>query len=400
MQPLDSLHPSERPRVLMISKACIVGIYQRKLEEIARLGVDLLTLVPPSWKDERGETRLERVYTEGYQLQVVPIALNGNFHLHFYPGLGQWIRDFRPQIVHIDEEPYNAAAWQALFHARRAGAKTLFFSWQNIVRQYPPPFSWGERWLLNNVDYALVGTESAASVWRAKGYTGRLAVVPQFGVDTELFKPVEVSSLQFPVSSPSLESTNNQQPITNDHLSVLQIGYVGRLVEEKGVHLLLEAVARLSGEWRLRIIGSGPMRHALHAQAANLNIADRIEWVEWVASTDMPAQYQQLDALVIPSLTRPNWKEQFGRVIIEAMAAGVPVIGSDSGAIPDIVGDAGLIVPEGDVEALKAALCKLQTDINLCQQIATAGRKRVLERFTHAQVAAATVAVYKELLSP
>jgi len=390
----------------MLSKACIVGIYQRKLEAIARLGVDLLTLVPPSWKDERGETHLERTYTEGYQLEVVPIAINGNFHLHFYPGLGRWIRDFRPQIVHIDEEPYNAAAWQALFHARRAGAKTLFFSWQNIRRVYPPPFSWGERWLLNNVDYALIGTESAASVWRAKGYTGRMAVVPQFGVDTELFKPLEVSSFQFPVSSPSLESTNNQQPTTDDHpsvlstqYSVLQIGYVGRLVEEKGVHLLLEAAAKLPGEWRLRIIGSGPMRDALQAQAANLNIADRVEWVDWVASTDMPALYQTLDVLVIPSLTRPNWKEQFGRVIIEAMAAGVPVIGSDSGAIPDIIDDAGLVVPEDDVDALLSALHMLQTDSALRARFAAAGRNRVLSRFTHAQVAAATVAVYQELLS-
>ena len=176
-------------RVLMISKACIVGIYQRKLEEIARLGVELLVLVPPSWKDERGETKLERAYTQGYQLQVVPIALNGNFHLHYYPSVGEWVSKFRPHIVHIDEEPYNVAAWQALYHARQVGAKSLFFSWQNIERRYPPPFSWGEGWLLRNVDYALAGTESAAQVWRAKGYSGRMAVVPQFGVDVGAFHP-------------------------------------------------------------------------------------------------------------------------------------------------------------------------------------------------------------------
>ena len=146
-------------RVLMLSKACIVGIYQRKLEEIARLDVELLTVVPPSWKDERGETKLERVYTDGYHLEVSPIALNGNFHLHWYPGLGQRIAQFRPDIVHIDEEPYNVSAWQALYHARQVGAKSLFFSWQNITRRYPPPFSWGERWVLNHVDYALAGTE-------------------------------------------------------------------------------------------------------------------------------------------------------------------------------------------------------------------------------------------------
>src|SRR5438045_3697246 len=111
-------------RVLMLSKAIIVGIYQRKLEEIARRGVELLALAPPSWRDERGETPLERVYTDGYRLETLPMRFNGSFHYHYYPGLARRIHDFRPDIVHIDEEPYNLAAWQALFHARRAGAKT------------------------------------------------------------------------------------------------------------------------------------------------------------------------------------------------------------------------------------------------------------------------------------
>jgi glycosyltransferase involved in cell wall biosynthesis len=363
-------------RVLMLSKACIVGIYQRKLEEIARLGVELLVLVPPSWKDERGETRLERAYTEGYRLEVLPIALNGNFHLHWYPGLGAKIRDFRPDIVHIDEEPYNLAAWQALVHARRANAKSLFFTWQNIVRQYPPPFSWGERWLLNRVDYALAGTDSAASVWREKGYTGRMAVVPQFGVDPDLFRPADANPVQRPFT----------------------IGYIGRLVEEKGIHLLLEAASRLSGDWRLRIVGSGPEKARLHQLADQLNIGGRIDWIEWIASAEMPAQYHQLDVLVVPSLTRRNWKEQFGRVLIEAMSSGIPVIGSDSGAIPDVIGDAGLITPEGDSAALSEALVKFQQDHPLRATVAERGRARVVAHFRHAQVAADTVRVYREML--
>jgi glycosyltransferase involved in cell wall biosynthesis len=360
----------------MLSKACIVGIYQRKLEHIARLGVELLVLVPPSWKDERGETKLERAYTNGYRLEVLPIALNGNFHLHWYPGLSAKIRDFHPDIVHIDEEPYNLAAWQALVHARRNGAKSLFFSWQNIVRQYPPPFSWGEGWVLKAVDYALAGTESAESVWREKGYKGRMAVVPQFGVDPDLFRP---------------NRSTPQRPFT--------IGYIGRLVEEKGIHLLLEAAAGLKGDWRLRLVGGGPKKDRLHAQAVQLNIAERIEWIEWVASTEMPAQYHQIDVLVVPSLTRPNWKEQFGRVLIEAMVSGVPVIGSDSGAIPDVIGDAGLITPEGSIEALAEALCKLQQDMALRTTLAERGRTHVIAHFTHAQVAADTVRVYQEMMN-
>ncbi len=365
------------PRVLMLSKACIVGIYQRKLEAIARLGVDLLTLVPPSWRDERGETKLERVYTEGYQLEVIPITFNGNFHLHYYPTLGKWIHQFRPHIVHIDEEPYNLASWQALYHARRGGAKSLFFSWQNINRSYPPPFNWGERWLLNKVDYALAGTDSAAQVWREKGYTGQMAVVPQFGTDPDLFKPES-------------SRETDQRSFT--------IGYVGRLVEEKGIHLLVQAAAQLTGDWHLRLVGSGPYKSELVALAERLNITNRIDWIEWVPSTDMPNQYHLLDVLVIPSLTRPNWKEQFGRVITEAMSSGVPVIGSNSGAIPDIIGEAGLIVPEGNIEALRDALDNLRCNPDFWVRLSNAGRKRVLSHFTHEQVAAATMQVYQTMM--
>jgi glycosyltransferase involved in cell wall biosynthesis len=362
----------------MLSKACIVGIYQRKLEAIAHLGVDLLTLVPPSWKDERGETKLERVYTDGYRLEVLPIRFNGNFHLHYYPDIGAHIRAFQPDIVHVDEEPYNLAAWHALHHARRAGAKALFFSWQNLNRRYPPPFSWGERWVLDHVDYGLMGTESAAAVWREKGYRGRMAVVPQFGVDPELFQPSAASS------QPS------GHPFT--------IGYVGRLVSEKGIDLLIQAAARLSGEWRLRVIGSGPARGELGALAKRLGTAGRIEWIEWIASTEMPEQYRRLDAVVLPSITCTNWKEQFGRVLTEAMASGIPVIGSDSGAIPDIIGSAGFIVPEANVDALTDALCRLQKDAVLRAECAAKGRARVLAQFTHQQVAEATVHVYREML--
>ena len=381
---MSNIHASKsRPRVLLLSKALVVGIYQRKLEEMARLEIDLLALTPPSWKDERGETNLERVYTTGYRLETVPIALNGNFHLHWYPGLAKRIEDFQPQIIHIDEEPYNLATWQALRIARKIGAKTLIFSWQNIRRVYPPPFSWGEGWTLSQVDHVLAGTQSAAHVWRAKGYAGPMTVIPQFGVDPDLFAPV-----LNPLSPADL----------GERARVFTIGYVGRLVEEKGIHLLLRAAARLDGEWRLRLVGSGPYWNALESLAGQLGIGDRLDRIEWVESAGMPMQYQKMDVLAIPSLTRLNWKEQFGRVITEAMASGLPVIGSDSGAIPDVMGSAGMIVPEGDIDSLTDALRRLRDDPAERARLGQAGRARVLAHFTHAQVAAATVRVYEQLL--
>jgi glycosyltransferase involved in cell wall biosynthesis len=361
---------------MMISKALVVGIYQRKLEGIARLGVDLLALVPPSWRDERGEMPLERAYTEGYRLETLPIHLNGNFHLHFYSGLGAAIRKFQPEIVHIDEEPYNLSAWQALWHARRAGAKSLFFSWQNIRREYPPPFSWGERWMLKHVDYALAGTESAAEVWRAKGYAGRIAVIAQFGVDPDLFQP---------------SGARVDRPFT--------IGCVARLVPEKGLIVLLQAAARLGGEWRLRIVGGGPLREHLEALAGELGIGERVSFLNQIPSTEMPGQYREMDALAVPSLTTPTWKEQFGpRATVEAMASGVPVVGSDSGAIPNVIGDAGLVVPEGDVDALAGALYLLSVNPDMREDLGQRGRARVLEHYTQAGIAEATVRVYREMM--
>jgi glycosyltransferase involved in cell wall biosynthesis len=112
----------------------------------------------------------------------------------------------------------------------------------------------------------------------------------------------------------------------------------------------------------------------------------------------MPAYYHQLDTLVVPSRTRPNWKEQFGRVLVEAMASGVPVVGSDSGEIPHVIGDAGLIFPEGQADVLRAHLARLLGNADLRTDLARRGRERVLERFTQAQVAAQTYQVYRSVL--
>jgi len=362
-------------RVLMLSKACLVGIYQRKLEHIAAHGVTLRVLVPPSWRDERGEQPLERAHTQGYDLRAVPIRFNGSFHLHYYPTLRREVDDFQPQIVHIDEEPYNLATWQALRLARRVGARSLFFSWQNLLRRYPPPFAWGEAWVLKHADHALVGTDSAGEVWRTKGYRGPMTTLPQFGVDTDHFTP----------------TPRPPRPFT--------VGYVGRLVEEKGLHVLFEAFAQLPSEVHLRVVGGGPLRAALAQQAADLQIAERVTFVPQRPSQAILDEYRQIDALVLPSLTRPHWKEQFGRVLVEAMACGLPVVGSDSGAIPDVIGDAGLIVPEGDASALADALRRLCNDTALYETLAVRGRERAVCCFTHAQIAAQTVAVYQQMLS-
>ena len=170
----------------MVSKALVVGAYQRKLEELAQQpDVALTVVVPAAWREGRKLVRLERTHTQGYDLIVAPLAFNGQFHLHFYPTLSRLLLQLRPDILHMDEEPYNVATWFALRQGQAVGARSLFFTWQNLPRRYPWPFSGFERANFHRASHAIAGNPTAADVLRTKGYRGPITVIPQFGVDPE-----------------------------------------------------------------------------------------------------------------------------------------------------------------------------------------------------------------------
>ncbi len=386
-------------RVTLISKALVVGAYQRKAEEIARQGIDLTVLTPPSWRDRRGTQLAERLHTSGYQLRTIPLLFNGNFHLHFYPTLWRELRQLRPEVVHLDEEPYNLATVFGVQAARSVGAKSLFFTWQNLHRRYPPPFRWFERIVYRACSAAIAGNAEAEAVLVRKGYQGDVFVLPQFGVDPTIFRPPARQNRQL--------ATAGQQQLNDTRRGVVgafasdprpfHIGYAGGLLPEKGLDLLLHACTGLVGEWRLTLAGSGEELETLQTLAADAGIEDRVTLGVKLTSAAMPDFYRSLDVLVLPSRTRPNWKEQFGRVLIEAMACGVSVLGSDSGEIPHVIGDAGLIFPEGDMDALRSQLQYLLVDRAARSRLAAVGRNRVLDRFTMAEIARQTVAVYARL---
>ena len=364
--------------VVMISKACIVGAYQKKLEELARLpDIRLTVLTPPSWKDDRGEQRLERAFTEGYELRVTPIAFNGRFHFHFYPRLAADLDALQPDLLHIDEEPYNLATRLAIRQAVKRHIPALFFTWQNLNRSYPPPFRWWERYNYRHAAHVIAGNHDAARVLHEKGYTGPVAIIPQFGVDPALFSPPA-------------------RPRTND---VFTIGYAGGFIPAKGVDLLIRACARLPGPWQLNLVGAGAAESDLRTLAAELGVAERVQWSGKRPSIEMPNFYRSLDVLVLPSRKQLSWMEQFGRVLIEAMACETPVIGSDSGEIPHVIADAGLIFPENDVAALAQQLTLLQKDSHFRLELGRRGRQRVLAHYTQAQIARDTYHVYQQMRS-
>jgi glycosyltransferase involved in cell wall biosynthesis len=367
-------------RVALLSKTYVSDTAQRQLEVLGRQpGMELTLITPPEWHMDDGRVWPFRpTYTSDYAVRVAPLAFNGHYHLYVYRGLGRILRELQPDALHIDEELYNPAGYRAQRLADRMGIPTVFTALQSQYRVYPPPYSWIERYDYLHTAHIISANPDVEDVIRRKGYRGTSSALYVYGVDPNIYAP-----------QPRAPRADGQ----------IVIGYFGRLIFDKGLGVLIQAMTHLPEGYRLRLIGSGPDHDRLQKLADDQGVTDRVEFLPAVRTGEVPKAMAEFDIFVLPSLTRPNWKEQFGRVLIEAMACGVPVIGSDSGEIPRVVADAGLITPEGDATALAAAIRRLGDDTDLRARYARLGREHVLAHHTLEHVAARFVSVYQQVLA-
>lgn len=363
----------------MVSKALIVASYHSKIDELVKLGVDVDLIIPIKW----GKMPPEPMDAKNYRIHKLKCILSGYNHFHFYLGLKKVIDDVKPDIFHIDEEPHSLVTYQAMRSVQGTAIKKLFFTWQNIYKRYPFPFSYIERYNYNASDIAIAGNEEAKEVLIRKGYKKEILVIPQFGTDVRTFKRLDVTILK-------------RKLVPDSRLFV--IGYIGRLVKEKGLLNLLYAVHSLKEKVFLVLVGSGPYLNTINKVIDDLNIRDRVKKIGAVPSLEVVKYMNCFDCLVLPSLTTKRWKEQFGRVLAEAMACEVPVIGSTSGEIPNVIGDAGLVFEEGNTSDLKSKIQMLMENSTLRRRLSKAGRRRVVEKFSNEQIAKATLEAYESLL--
>ncbi|MBW1738331.1 MAG: glycosyltransferase family 4 protein [Deltaproteobacteria bacterium] len=354
-------------RVAIISKALTVREYQTKLDALAAYGdAEITAITPPRWG-----ACSEGVGAKKCRVITAHARFNGYPHIHFYPRIARILEEINPDIVHIDEEYYILVTFQLMRIAKMMGRKALFFTWQNIYKRYPFPFSAIERYNLRTADGAIAGNHEAKAVLKRKGFRKEVFIIPQFGVDEERFRKIANASLRTRLCPEK---------------SFL-IGYLGRLVPEKGIEDLLKAITLCNADAKAVLVGDGPLRSSLLSLSTQLGLGNRLKILDRVRSTKIPEYLNCLDCLVLPSRTTRRWKEQFGRVLIEAMACEVPVVGSSSGEIPNVVGDAGLIFREGDPEDLAKKLQILHGDRELHLRLAKAGRERVLQKFTQKKIA-------------
>jgi glycosyltransferase involved in cell wall biosynthesis len=177
------------------------------------------------------------------------------------------------------------------------------------------------------------------------------------------------------------------------------VGYAGRFVKSKGIDLLIKAVAQLkNSEITILLIGNGPEKEAIKALSARYNLSESLKIIETVEYKEMPSCLSSMDILVLPSITTAKWKEQFGRVLIEAMACGTVVIGSRSGEIPNVVGDAGLLFDENNVEQLATHIQTILQSPETAERFRTAGLQRAREQFSWDAIADRMYKMFKELV--
>lgn len=298
---------------------------------LVEAGVDVTLVVPSSWPDGGAEAQLS---AEPFEVRELPVTRPGDVNRHSWTGdLAGLVASVRADLVDIHEEPFSVATRQWLRAA--AGIPCVAYAAQNVDKRFPPPFAQYETSALARLSGIYPCSRQAASVVRGKGFTRVIDVLP-----------LGRSAAYGP----------GTQSLADDPVV---LGLVGRLVPEKGV---LDAVRVLAAvrevrQARLLVIGQGPEEAAGRSLAAELGVEAYVEWRPWQA--EMAAAYREMHVVLLPSRATQTWVEQFGRVIVEGQASGAVVVGYASGSIPEVLGSAGVAVPEGDVAALSSAVISL-----------------------------------------
>jgi glycosyltransferase involved in cell wall biosynthesis len=374
-------------KLLMVGHSYVVALNRRLCREVARAGGDSFAVTvaaPASYQGDLRPIALEQLDGEPYHLEAIPTRFSKVPHVFLY---GKRLRTLLAEpwdLVHAWEEPYIFAGWQ-IARATQRGTVLVYSSFQNQPKRYPPPFSWIERYCLSRASgWTAFGHTVAENLQARPLYRSKPSQTIPLGVDLDVFRPDPALRRETHVA---LGWSEPGPPI---------VGYLGRFVSEKGVGLLTRVLDRLpAGSWRALLVGGGALEGELQTWASAHPAQARV--VTGVPHDSVPAYLNAMDLLAAPSQTTPQWREQFGRMLVEAMACGVPVVASDSGEIPHVVSDAGRIVPEGNEGAWVASLGNLLESPDVRSCFRERGLARAAEVYAWPKVAQQYVAFFKTL---
>lgn len=378
----------KRPlRLVSVSHSYVVTLNRRLANELARVGQgrwEVTAVAPRFFHGDLSPITLQPEAGEEAHVRGVRALFSRSAHVFVY---GPELREQLTRgvdLVHSWEEPYVFAGGEVAL-LTPARVPLVFATAQNLFKRYPPPFSWLERLVVGrSAGWIAYGETVKQNLLTRPGYARRPVRYIPMGVDVELFRPDRALGADF---LRELGWEAEGPPV---------VGYLGRFVPEKGVELLRGVLERLTTPWRALFVGGGPLEASLRAWAERQG--GRVRVVTGVPHARVPRALNAMDVLCAPSQTTPRWKEQFGRMLAEGFACGVPVLTSDSGEIPHTTGDAGGVLPEADAAAWTSALSELLESPDRRREMSARGRERAVSRFSWPVVAREHLDFFESLL--
>lgn len=365
----------KKNKILFIWHAAVVETYQKYIEELSKYNdLDITLLIPEGSFEGSRYVKAFIPKNANYKVIVGKRLLNKEEIAAFYPALPFYLFKVKPDIIHMFEEPWhNIAAymnfWSSIICPK---TKLIFQTFQNQIEDYPKNWRMVQNWTFKRSSAAIACAEEMKEVLLHWGYKKPIHVIYP-GIETALFKPKDPSNLRNKLG-----------------LKDFTIGYFGRMIKEKGIEDLINACNKLDFPYQLFFIGNGPDKEYFKT------LINKAIWLDAILPNEISEFYSALDVFVLPSRTTKTWKEQFGRVLVEAMLCGTPVIGSSSGEIPNIIGSAGLVFKEQNHEDLSQKIAQLYKDKVLQERLKENSQKRGKE-FDWSITAKKVYEVYKTI---
>ncbi len=362
-------------RAVVLSHVHLEPARRGRLRALAGLGCEITAAVPDRWPLMPGILTRPQWEDDG-GVRIVPIGVGGQIE---DPEEVRWsgralrrlLKEFRPDVLQIEEEPWTRAAARAAADARKLRIPFIAHT------RHAPELPLGARMRRRSVLAAARGILAENPIVEAeiaRDFPDQpRAVIPQVGI------------------TPPLSS---RRPDADAFV----LGCVGRIVPALGLDVLLRACVRLARPWRLLVSGTGPSQIELETLAERLGIAARITWLGAQPAEERDRIWAALDCLVVPSRSSAERVETLGLGALKAMACGVPVIATNVGALPGTVGNGGLIVPDGDFEALAEAIERMAADPERRSAAAAAGRRRAMEEFSNEVLARRTLEFWRSAI--
>ena len=352
-------------RALILSSLYGDSTQRGKLRAIAGLGCDVIAAIPGGVAGTDSGVRLAPIPTSGDPSN--PSTQRWNRRT-----LKRLLSEHKPEIVQIEEPPASAAADALASLCRRAGIPYALFSSESLPRGLGLFERVRAGRTLGGASGVIGGNRLAEDLLRAQARGAVSVVLPQTGIALP------------PLIAPRRDP-------------VLSVGFAGRLVPERGLDFLVRALGQTFGGWTLSILGAGPAQESVEALIQKLGLASRIRWMGGLRREALEELWPRLDCLVVPSHDTSTWVERQAPLLLEAMARGIAPVVTPAGALPDIVGPAGIVAR--DIEQLTAALQQFVSDRAACRAAGIAARQRVQEHFVDSAVAARTLEFWTGMLA-